>query len=656
MISFERDKSAFELLRATGRLPSPRGVAVRLIQLTQQEEVSIPELARVIGGDPALVGRIIMAANGVLQGVRRPVMSVSEALMVLGIPAVRTLATGFSLLSDHRSGRCQGFDYEHFWSFSVALAIGLQVAAGHTRAAASDEAFSLGLLLRVGELALATVYPEAYAQLLQQWGGEDEKKLLELESEAFAVHHGELSAELLEHWGVPGVFIQVARFYDDPAGADFETDGRRARLLAATEFARRFAQFCLAAEPARSKALEILLSCGEAQGVPREELLGDCRRMFEMWGEWIDLLQLEPSVSRSFPQVEAPAASAPRPAVTELTHSERRKERVATVPPGRDKPLVLVVENEDERRQQVVDLLAEEECAVAEIADFTDALDSALELQPHMMVLGCHSATPEIVELVAALRRTSLGRVMHLLLRVGDASDEALIALLEAGGDDALPRTVAPRLLQARLRAGLREVRLQRELEYDRMELHGFAAQLAITNRRLRDMALTDALTGFRNRRYAMDRIEQEWAVAERGSHPLSCMVIDVDSLKEINDAFGHDAGDRALIHATRTLRKALRAQDVICRIGGDEFLVICPGADLAAVLTGAERARLAVAAEEMEFEGRRSRLSVSIGVATIGPDVPDAAALMKLADRGAYVAKEAGRNRICAIQQPSRK
>jgi two-component system, cell cycle response regulator len=267
-------------------------------------------------------------------------------------------------------------------------------------------------------------------------------------------------------------------------------------------------------------------------------------------------------------------------------------------------------------------------------------------------VLGCDGASAEVLELVAALRRTSAGRVMHLLLRVVDREDEALVRLLEAGGDDAVSMDAAQRLLQARLRAGLREVRLQRELEHDRQELHGFAAQLAITNRRLHDMALTDPLTGFRNRRYAIDRLEQEWAVADRNGRPLSCLAIDVDSLKEINDRFGHDAGDAALIHVAHTLRKALRVQDVICRIGGDEFLVICPGADLSAVLAGAERARRAVREAPLDFADTLTSLSVSIGAAEVRSDVESAAALIKLADQGAYVSKQGGRNAIHAVQE----
>lgn len=650
LIETGRGKSAFELLHASGRLPSPRGAATRVIQLTRQDEVSIPELARAIGGDPAFVGRVLKAANGLLNGARRPVLSVAEALMVLGVPAVRALATGFALLSDHRKGRCPAFDYERFWGSSIALALGMQAVVGHTRAAANDEAFSLGLLMRVGELALATVYPYEYAGLLDHPYA-DRELLLAAEKDAFAIHHGELGAEMIEHWGVPSIFSQVVRHADCPEQAGFEPGSRRGRLLESVMLARVFADFCLSEDVRRLELLESMQVRGEALGILREEMLADAARMFDLWVEWMDLLQLDPRVSRSFPDVSLPERTRVSVPVHTLTQSDRGRERLA-MPVAPDKPLVLVVDRESGRRRSVVELLRAEDCAVVESGDVSDALEFALELQPHMMVLGCADASAEVKDLVAALRRTSAGRVMHLLLRVVERSDEALVMLLEAGGDDAVPMDAVPRLLQARLRAGLREVRLQRELEHDRQELHGFAAQLAITNRRLQDMALTDPLTGFRNRRYAMDRLEQEWAVADRSGRPLSCLAIDVDYLKETNDRFGHDAGDAALIHVAHTLRKALRVHDVICRIGGDEFLVICPGADLASVLAGAERARRAVREAPLDFAGVLTPLSVSVGAAELRPEVENAAALIKLADQGAYVSKQGGRNAVHTVQQ----
>ena len=100
------DMKRFEQLKAASELPSPRGVAIAIIRLAQSPDVSMGELGRVIKGDPAFVGRLIKAANGVVGENGRSVVSVQDALMVLGLPAVRAMALGFSLLSNYRKGAC----------------------------------------------------------------------------------------------------------------------------------------------------------------------------------------------------------------------------------------------------------------------------------------------------------------------------------------------------------------------------------------------------------------------------------------------------------------------------------------------------------------------------------------------------------------------
>src|SRR4051812_23495766 len=152
------DSAHFEQLKATGDLPSPKGVALAIMRLTAQADVSMAELARIIRTDPAFVGRLIRAANGVIGYGRRPIASVQDALTVLGMPAVRTMALGFSLLTNYKSGACASFDYARYWSSSLVAAVAAQAVCLRTRVAAPDETYCLGLLARVGELALATLY------------------------------------------------------------------------------------------------------------------------------------------------------------------------------------------------------------------------------------------------------------------------------------------------------------------------------------------------------------------------------------------------------------------------------------------------------------------------------------------------------------------
>jgi len=188
---------------------------------------------------------------------------------------------------------------------------------------------------------------------------------------------------------------------------------------------------------------------------------------------------------------------------------------------------------------------------------------------------------------------------------------------------------------------------LQQELEREREELRHFAAELAISNRSLQEAALTDALTGLPNRRYALERIQQEWAASYRSARSLACMVIDLDDFKQINDIYGHDVGDMALRLVSEALRQVLRSQDVICRTGGDEFLVICPETSEEEVLACGERLRKEIDRLTVDNEDETLRLSISIGVAVRNDTMTSASDLIKKADRAVFQAKRRGRNQV---------
>ena len=652
------DVKKFELLRASGKLPSPKGVALAVIRLTQQDEVSIAELARVISGDPAFVGRLIKAANGLIAFNRRRIASVPEALMVLGLPAVRSMVLGFSLISDYRAGRCSNFDYDRFWSYSVALALGMQMLAQRTRIAPPDELFSLGLLVRVGELALATLYPEAYSEVLAQAAQQPDSRLSDLEREALAITHGELAVAMLTEWGVPGVFVNVASHYDDPDSASCVEDQRQFGLLQSLLAARCFAQVCVAEEHVPAELLNDFLERGERLGLLREELLADCSRMHGLFCDWCGLLGLDFKPT--------PTVFEPRQGLHDASEPHRAGESAGLFDAGEGgiaagrravadagdggAARVLVVERDPVLRETIAAELRRIGGVVISAGDGRAGLDLAIEFQPGMIVVGAALPDMDGLRLVCSLRAIGIGQPVYFLVIAPDADEAAQGGLFEAGADDVVTAPGDVTSLMVSLRAGLRVARLQLALEHEREELGRFAAELAVTNRRLQEAAMTDALTGLPNRRSAIDRAQQEWA--DRTGKPLACMVIDLDGLKYINDEFGHDAGDWALRSTGAALRLALRSEDVVCRTGGDEFLALCPGSSLSVALVCAERLRLAVAGLDLKFEGQHVPMSVSIGVAEKDGSIANVDALRRIADRSAYLAKAGGRNLVAAEQR----
>lgn len=164
-------------------------------------------------------------------------------------------------------------------------------------------------------------------------------------------------------------------------------------------------------------------------------------------------------------------------------------------------------------------------------------------------------------------------------------------------------------------------------------------------NERLEQLAVTDALTSLKNARYFHERLKEEAARAERDGRPLALLLLDLDLFKDVNDRFGHPFGDRVLEQTARLIVQHARQSDVACRIGGEEFALICPGASLPEAEAIAERIRRALEEHPVLEPPNEATVTVSIGVASAqGGASP--ASLIQRADAALYASKRAGRNR----------
>ena len=164
----------------------------------------------------------------------------------------------------------------------------------------------------------------------------------------------------------------------------------------------------------------------------------------------------------------------------------------------------------------------------------------------------------------------------------------------------------------------------------------------------LESRAQLDTLTQIFNKGYLLEALEMQFARARANASDLSLLVIDLDNFKLINDAFGHDAGDRVLVFTARVLTSVVQvAGAVVGRFGGEEFVALLPGCGLAEAVRIAESVRAAVDNEAATVDGKPVRVTTSIGVAVMGPAMDNALELFRSADQAVYRAKNAGRNRV---------
>ncbi len=149
------------------------------------------------------------------------------------------------------------------------------------------------------------------------------------------------------------------------------------------------------------------------------------------------------------------------------------------------------------------------------------------------------------------------------------------------------------------------------------------------------------------NRREAMRRLEELWAAHERYQQGFSCIMIDIDHFKTFNDTYGHAAGDRILKDIAQLLRQNTRKTDKVCRIGGEEFLILCPNVEVDGATVCAEHLRATVEQHNFEYEGTQMPVTISLGVAPATLAIANPEDVLKSADALMYASKQAGRNRI---------
>ncbi len=240
------------------------------------------------------------------------------------------------------------------------------------------------------------------------------------------------------------------------------------------------------------------------------------------------------------------------------------------------------------------------------------------------------------IEICRFVRQDGGPKYVYIIMLTSRDRRQDIVEGLEAGADDYMAKPVNLLELRARIQTGRRVVELE--------------DKLLESNRKLKDLASRDNLTSLWNRANAFLFLEEDLARGRRESHPVSAIMIDIDNFKRINDAYGHLAGDVALIEIAKRLERGVRPYDKVGRYGGDEMLIVLPGCGLEDAAAIGERLRKSISRTKVRTPAGDVEVTVTLGCSSseLAPDAT-AETLVQASDAALYKGKSLGRNRVVA-------
>lgn len=502
-------------LQKLSQLPSLPTVAVRLLRMFSDPDVSISDVVFVLQTDPALSGKILKAANTSQFGLKKPVSDLQRAVVLLGKKSVTALALGFSLAEASMSTGPYAHLYSDFWFQSLVRGCAASVLADQYSTVDSGEAFTIGLLARIGRLALLNHKPEEFVGYMQQ--AEDSAACLDdVEREFAEITSTQVSMHMLREWKLP--------------------------------------EHCLTAVENLPASVEV--ACKESN--PESVSLTDIVRIAAAFADFFSGEQRGLAIAR----------------VYELTGA------------------ILGISEED--ANGLVDRIR------AELDDHSDlfSVDMAKVGSP--------------LELLSQ----AMGQLSMLAASASMVREES-------------------RALNCEMREENGRLR-KRVLE-------------------LTQSMMTDPLTTLYNRAYLVQQLEDRTEIAQQQESPVAVLFIDVDHFKDVNDTHGHLLGDEVLKSISRILKDTVRQTDVVTRYGGEEFVILAAAKDIEGLQMQAERLRMKIEANTIEYGSQQLRVTVSIGGAIAVPEPAQEefpALLLELADVAMYQSKRGGRNRVTILSE----
>lgn len=293
---------------------------------------------------------------------------------------------------------------------------------------------------------------------------------------------------------------------------------------------------------------------------------------------------------------------------------------------------ILVADDSPLDRRLAEYALASHPYAVLMAKNGAEALELFNRYKPSLVITDWMMPDLSGPELCEKIRAAGPQIFTYIIFLTSMSDTESVVKGLAAGADDYLTKPFQAQELLARVAVGRRMVELHRQLE--------------AKNRQLEELARTDPLTGLANRRAIVEWGARQLSGAGRHGFPVWVVMVDLDHFKNLNDRYGHDAGDTVLKRFAEILQEFTRASDLCGRMGGEEFLLVLSHVDRGSVFVTLDRLRQQLEDEKFMFAGEWVTVTASFGIAGFqGQKAPGFAHVVREADRALYAAKNAGRN-----------
>ncbi len=306
-------------------------------------------------------------------------------------------------------------------------------------------------------------------------------------------------------------------------------------------------------------------------------------------------------------------------------------------------PVILVADDEPVNLALIKRRLEWEEYRVETAEDGGQAVETARRTAPDLIILDVMMPILDGLQACRLLKEDPTTRDIPVIFLSALDDTDTKVSGLALGANDYVSKPFRVEELLARVRVAIR-------MKRERDRLRQRAEELRRSAEAASEMSMTDALTGLLNR-YGLQRaLQRELSEARRYSRPLSCLLLDIDYFKAVNDTYGHAVGDVALMQAARALTESVRGSDVVCRYGGEEFLVLAPETGVEGASALAEKIRQTFSSRLFGDGGRTFPLTLSVGVAQLGA-TESGNDMIARADEALYHAKQSGRDRVEAAR-----